>query len=135
MDAEKRARFARRVGTVISSFELELQIQILGAIPPESPDDRIKGAVWQIIHAISYRDIVYLLLDALQVSSVKSPCFTNLLKRTIDKYHKPGILLGLVRAEMQLAAQERGPGSLNQWQHLEQLILERMMELTLFVQQ
>ncbi len=125
MDAEKRGLFARRVGTVLSSFELELRIQILGAIPPESPDDHVEGAVCQIIRAMSDKEMVYLLLDALQVSGVKSPCFTNLLKRAIDKYHEPEILLGLVRAEMQLATQERRPGSLNQWQHLEQLILER----------
>jgi hypothetical protein len=125
MAVEKRALFARRLGTVISSFELELRIQILGAIPPESPDDRVEGAVCQIINAMSDKEMVYVLLDALQVSGVKSPCFTNLLKRAIDKYHEPGILLGLVRAEMQLATQERRPGSLNRWQHLEQLILER----------
>jgi hypothetical protein len=125
MEAEKRVLFARRVGTIISSFELELRIQILGAIPPESPNDHVKGAVCQIIQAMPDKETVYLLLDALQLSGVKSPCFTNLLKRAIDKYREPGILLGLVRAEMQLATQERRPGSLNQWQHLEQLILER----------
>jgi hypothetical protein len=125
MAAEKRALFARRVGAVINSFELELRIQILGAIPPESPDNQVEGAVCEIINALSDKEMVYLLLDAMQVSGVKSPCFTNLLKRAIDKYHEPGTLLGRVRAEMQLATQERRPGSLNQWQHLEQLILER----------
>jgi hypothetical protein len=122
---DKGALFARQVGIVLSSFEPELRIHVLGTIPPGSPGDADQGVIHRIVHVMSDKETVYTLLDALQACGVRSSCFNHLFERAVDKYREPGVLLARVRAEMQLATQERRPGSLQGWQHLEQLILER----------
>ena len=76
-----------------------------------------------MITAMPDQKLVYLLLDALQSSGPNSACFTHLFKRAILRYKASNAFLDLIRTEMKRATQERRPGSLNQWQHLEQLVV------------
>jgi hypothetical protein len=79
-----------------------------------------------MITAMPDQQLVYLLLDALQYSGPNSACFTHLFRRTIHRYKASHLFLDLIRTEMNRATQERRPGDLNQWQHLEQLVVRHL---------
>jgi len=52
-----------------------------------------------------------------------SGCFTHLFRRALLRHKGSKVFLDLIRTEMNRATQERSPGSLNQWQHLEQMVV------------
>ncbi|MBW1771350.1 MAG: hypothetical protein JRJ82_00475 [Deltaproteobacteria bacterium] len=125
LDAEERRQFSIRVGAVLESLEPQLKTQILGsAVPPET-DEEETGVIHEIIQAMPDNQLVNLLADALMEAGAKSACFDNLLNRAIAKYKDPGLLLTLIRSEMNRATQERRPDHLNHWQQLEQLLLQQ----------
>jgi len=123
MGTQKKLEFAPRVEAALDSLEPDLKTEILGSIAP-SPGNGEEGSFIQdMITAMPDQQLVYLLLDALEQSGSNSACFTHLFKRAIIRYKASKVLLDLIRTEMNRATRERRPGSLNQWQHLEQLVV------------
>lgn len=125
LDAEERRQFAHRVVGVLDALEPQLKTQILGSAAPSETGDEGKGVIHEIIQAMPDSQLVNLLTDALVDAGPKSGCFNNLLQRGIAKYKDPGLLLTLIRSEMNRASQERRPDHLNHWQQLEQLLLQQ----------
>ncbi len=125
LDAEERRQFAHRVVGVLDALEPQLKTQILGSAAPSETGDEGKGVIHEIIQAMPDSQLVNLLADALVDAGPKSGCFNNLLQRGIAKYKDPGLLLTLIRSEMNRATQERRPDHLNHWQQLEQLLLQQ----------
>ena len=128
VDAEERNQFAFRIGAVLDSLEPQLKTQILGSIAPADKDQEEIGVIHDIIQAMPDSQLVNLLADALSEAGVKSACFNNLLNRAISKYRDAGLLLTLIRKEMNRATQERRPERLNNLQHLEQELLQQQEE-------
>jgi len=123
MGAEKARQFTPLVQTAIESLEPGLMTEILGSVAPSAVDGEERSLIQDMITAIPDEKLVYLLLDALQHSGPNSACFNHLFKRAIRRYQASSAFLELIRAEMHRASQERRPGTLNQWQHLEQLVV------------
>lgn len=125
LDAEERRQFSLRLGGVLDSLEPQLKTQILGSVVPPEAGEEETGVIHEIIQAMPDTQLVNLLADALVEAGPKSACFDNLLNRAIAKYKDPGLLLTLIRSEMNRATQERRPDHLNHWQQLEQLLLQQ----------
>jgi hypothetical protein len=120
--------FARNVGNIIDSFEPQLKIGILGAVP--AGDLREEDDVFhEILQAMPDRHLVCLVYDAMKGAGPKSACFGNLFNRALARYEEPGVLLKLTRQEMQQAAQQGESDTLSYWQQLEELLIkEQEME-------
>jgi hypothetical protein len=120
---EKVQQFTRRAETAFESLEPGLITEILGSMAPSPANGEEPSLMQDMITGMPDQKLIYLLLDALQRSGSSSACFTHLFKRAILRYGASSVLLDLIRTEMHRATQERKPDSLNQWQHLEQLVL------------
>jgi hypothetical protein len=123
IDPERRRAFAGHVGLILGSLEPRLKSQVLGSAPPDPAGSTETGVIHEILQAMPDSALVYLLLDAFREEGAASPCFTNLFRRAMIKYKEPGMLLTLIRQEMNRATQERRPGALGQWQQLEQTLM------------
>lgn len=123
MGTEKIRQFTPRVQAVLESLEPDLMTEILGSIAPSPANGEEGSFIQNLITAMPDQKLVYLLLDALRYSGPNSTCFTHLFKRAILRYNESKGFLDLIRTEMNRATQERRPDSLNQWQHLEQLVV------------
>jgi hypothetical protein len=123
MGTEKVQQFTRHVETAFEALEPGLMTEILGSMAPSPAHGEEPSLVQDMITGMPDQRLIYLLLDALQYSGPSSACFTHLFKRAILRYGASSVLLDLIRTEMNRATQERKPDSLNQWQHLEQLVL------------
>jgi len=122
MGAEKKQEFSKQVASALNSLDANLKTQILGSLPPDLDGD--DTSVFQdILMAMPDQRLVYLLLDALEQGGPQSACFIHLFKRAILRYKAANVFLDLIRTEMNRATQERRSDSLNQWQHLEQLVV------------
>jgi len=123
MGTEKMQQFFPHVEAALDSLEPGLKTEVLGSIAP-SPVEGEEGSFIQVMFtAMPDQKLVYLMLDALQHSGPNSACFAHLFKRAILRYKAANVFLDLIRREMNRATQERRAGSLNQWQHLEQLVV------------
>jgi len=122
MGAQKKQEFSKQVDSALNSLDATLKTHILGSLPPD-PDGDEASVFQDILTAMPDQQLVHLLLDALQQSGPNSACFTHLFKRAIIRYKASKVLLDLIRTEMNRAIRERRPGYLNQWQHLEQLVV------------
>ena len=122
MGGQKTQEFSKQVDSALNSLDPNLKTQILGSLPPD-PDGDEASLFQDILSAMPDQQLVYLLLDALQQSGPNSACFSHLFKRAIIRYKGSKVLSELIRTEMNRATQEKRPGSLNQWQHLEQLVV------------
>ncbi|MEW6665765.1 MAG: hypothetical protein AB1512_11170 [Thermodesulfobacteriota bacterium] len=123
IDPERRRVFAEHIGLILGGLEPRLKSQILGSVPPDAAGGEEAGVIHEIFQAIPDRALIYVLLDALTSEGAGSPCFNNLFRRAVVKYKEPGMLLSLIRQEMNRATQERRPGVLNRWQQLEQILM------------
>ena len=123
IDTEKRDRFTENVILLLASIRPDVRIRILGSAPPDKTDEKDGGVIQDVILEMAEEDLVYLLVDALGELGAQSPFFINLFRRALARFKGTGHLLDLVRAEMNRATQERRRGSLNVWQHLEQLLV------------
>ena len=123
MGAEKIQQFTLRVEAALDSLEPGLKTEILGSMAPSPVNGEEASFIQGMIAAMRDQQLIYLLLDALQHSGPNSACFVHLFKRAVLRYKASNALLDLIRTEMKRATQERRPGSLNQWQHLEQLVV------------
>lgn len=122
MGAQKKQGFSKQVESALNSLDEELKIQILGSLPPEIEGD--DTSVFQdILMDMPDQQLIELLLQALAHGGPQSACFNHLFRRSMLRYKAAKVLLDLIRAEMNRVTQERRPGSLNQWQHLEQLVV------------
>ena len=122
MGEQKKQAFSIQVDSVLSFIDRDLKIQILGSLPPD-PGAHEASLFQDILTAMPEQQLVYLLLDALEHSGPNSLCFSHLFKRALIRFSAAQVLLDLIRTEMNRATQERRPDSLNQWQHLEQLVV------------
>lgn len=126
MDAQKKQGFSKNVETALNSFDRNLKTQILGSLPPDLVGE--DTSVFQdILMAMPDQQLIYLLLDALEHTGSQSACFHHLFRRAILRYKAARVLLDLIHTEMNRATQEIRLGSLNQWQHLE-LVVVRYQE-------
>ena len=123
MGTEKVRQFTALVQTAIECLEPGLMTEVLGSVAPLPADGEERSFVQDLITATPDQRLVYLLLDALQYSGPNSACFTHLFKRALLRYKTSNAFLELIRTEMHRASQERKPGTLNQWQHLELLVV------------
>ena len=123
MGAQKKQAFSKQVESALNSIDQSLKTQILGSLPPDLVGDDDTSVFQDIITAMPDQQLVYLLLDALEHSGSQSACFNHLFSRAIFRYKAARVLLDLIHQEMNRATRERRPGSLNQWQHLEQLVV------------
>ena len=123
MGTQKKLEFSPRVEAALDSLEPGLKTEILGSIPPSPGNGQEESFIQDMITAMPDQQLVYLLLDALEHSGPNSACFSHLFKRAIIRYKASELLLDLIRTEMNRATQERRPGSLDQWQHMEQLVV------------
>jgi hypothetical protein len=123
IDPEKRRTFAGHIGSILGGLEPKLKSQILGSVPPDAMGTQEAGVIHEIFLAMPDNALVYLLLDALKGEGAASRCFNNLFRRALVKYKEPGMLLTLIRQEMNRATQERRPGDLTHWQQLEQILM------------
>jgi hypothetical protein len=121
MGTEKVRQFTPLVQTAMESLEPGLMTEILGSIAPSPVEGEERSLIQDVITAMPDEKLIDLLLEALQHSGPNSTCFNHLFKRAIRRYRASSAFLELIRAEMHRASQERRPGVLNQWQHLEQL--------------
>jgi hypothetical protein len=131
LGTRKRTEFSPLVEAALDSLEPGLKTEILGSISPSPGHVQEESFIQDIISTMPDQELVYLLLHALQCSGPNSACFIHLFKRAALRYKASKVLLDLIRTEMNRATQERRPGSLNQWQHLEQLVV-RHQELEEF---
>jgi HEAT repeat protein len=120
----KRELFARQVGGVLDSLELDLKVQILGAVAPDAIREEESDVIHDIFQAMPDSQLVCLLGDSLKEAGAKSACFNNLFNRALAKYKEPGLLLTLIQREMHGDTQEGGSDNLSHWQHLEQLLVQ-----------
>ncbi|MBW2609186.1 MAG: hypothetical protein JRC68_02450 [Deltaproteobacteria bacterium] len=125
IDLGKRKEFARQAGLVLDSLEPRLKTQILGSAAPDDNSKETSDVIHEILQAMPDNQFAYLLADALKEAGAKSPCFNNLYLRALAKYKEPGLLLNLIRQEMNQAVQEEKPDHLSSWQHLEQLLIQQ----------
>ncbi len=123
MGTEKIEQFTPRVEAALDSLEPGLKTEILGSTAPSPIHGEEASFVQVTITAMPDPALVSLLLDALEHNGPNSPCFNHLFKRAMLRYKTADVFLDLIRTEMHRATQERNPGSLNQWQHLEQLVV------------
>lgn len=123
MGAQKTSDFSQLAATVLDSLDPGLQTQILGSLPPPLGENEEGDFIQEIIAGMSNEHIVYTLLEALQQNGPNSACFHHLFSRAIIRFETSKDLLDCIRTEMHHATQERRPESLNQWQHLEQLVV------------
>ena len=123
INVERRARFSENVVLLLASIRPDVRIRILGSAPPDRGDEKDGGVIQDFITRMQEEDLVYLLVDALGELGPQSPFFFNLFRRALARFRGTAHLLDLVRAEMNRATQERRRGSLNVWQHLEQLLV------------
>jgi hypothetical protein len=123
MGREKIQQFPPRVEAALESLEPGLMTEILGSIAPSPGNGAEQSLIQDMITAMPDQKLIYLLLEALQYSGPNSTCFTHLFKRAVLRYKPATVFLDLIRVEMNRATQQRRPDSLNQWQHLEQLVL------------
>jgi len=128
VDAQERKEFAFRIGAVLDSLDPQLKTQILGSIAPADTGEGESGVIHEIIQAMPDAQLVNLLADALTEAGANSVCFNNLLSMAIAKYKDSGLLLTLIRKEMNKASQELRPEHLNHWQQLEQMLLQQQEE-------
>jgi hypothetical protein len=124
IDPKKRGPFPRIVETVLDTLESRLKTQIIGSVAPDPLMKEETGVIQEVFQAMENRQVIYLLYDALGQAGPRSPCFNNLFNRSLTRYGDPGLLLNLIREEMNRATQERKPGTLNHWQHLEQRLVQ-----------
>lgn len=123
MGTQKTQEFSQRVAAALDSLESGLKTEILGSIPPPPGNGEETGFIHEMITGMPEEDLVYLLLEALRQSGANSACFTHLFKRVLLRFKTSKGLLELIATEMHRATQERRPASLNEWQHLEQLVV------------
>jgi hypothetical protein len=123
MGTEKVQQFTPRVQAALDSLEPGLRTEILGSVAPSPVNGEEASFIQDMIIDMPDQRLVYVLLDALEHSGPTSACFTHLFKRAIARYKASNVFLDLIRTEMNRATQERRPDSLNQWQHLEQLVV------------
>jgi len=123
MGTDKMQQFTPRVEAALDSLEPGLKTEILGSTAPSPINGEEVSFIQDMITAMPDPRLVYLLLDALEHSGPNSACFIHLFRRAMLRYKKADVFLDLIRTEMNRATQERKPGSLNQWQHLEQIVV------------
>jgi hypothetical protein len=123
IDRQKRYAFAEKVALILQSIRPEMRISILGSPPLESMEGEDRGVIQELIDRMPEQELVYLLVQALSESGGRTIIFNNLFQRTLGRFKDTGDLLSLVRSEMNRATQERRPGNLNFWQHLEQILI------------
>jgi len=123
MAAQKTQEFSQRVAAALDSLDPGLKTEILGSLPPHPDNGEETGFIHEIITGMPEEDVVYLLLEALRQSGPNSACFGHLFRRAILRFKTSKVLLDLITTEMHRITQERKPASLNEWQHLEQLVV------------
>jgi hypothetical protein len=69
--------------------------------------------------------LIHLLGDAIKESGVTSRSFNNLFTRALAKYREPSVLLTLIQQEMHRATEQGESAPINQWQQLEQLLVQK----------
>jgi hypothetical protein len=121
----KRKLFARHVGAVLDSVDPHLKTQILGAVAPDTAGEEDGDVVYEIFQTLSDSQLISLLVKALGEAGSKSLCFNNLLNRMLFKYKEPGLLLVLVRQEMDRVLRDGEAGVMTHWQHLEQILVQK----------
>ncbi len=121
---EDKAQFTRQVLAVLDSLDVDLRTQILGAISPETEDKQESSITHEIIQTMPDSNLVGILLNSLEKTGDKSPCFRNLFDRALNKYKEAGLLLAVVRKEASLSEKPQQPDILNNFQHLEQLLIQ-----------
>jgi hypothetical protein len=126
IDTRKRGLFKENVALLLGSIRPDMRIPILGAVPPELIEGEDGGVIRDLIVDMPEQELVYVLIDALSQGGAQAAAFNNLFRIALAKYKSAGPLLNLVRNEMNRATQERRPGSLNLWQHLEQLLIHHL---------
>jgi hypothetical protein len=123
MGTEKVRQLTPRVKAALETLEPGLMTEVLGSVAPSSVEGEERSFIQDMITTMPDEKLIYLLLDALQHSGPTSACFNHLFKRVIHRCQASSALLELIRTEMHRASQERRPNTLNQWQHLEQLVV------------
>ena len=125
IDGQKTDAFADNVALLLQSVRPEMRISILGSAPPELAEGEDRGVIRDLIHRMPEQELVHLLMQALGESRGHTIIFNDLLPRILERFKDTGTLLSLVRSEINRATQERRPGSLNCWQHLEQILIRQ----------
>jgi HEAT repeats len=123
IDSGKRRIFKEAVAVLLGSIRPEMRIPILGSASPELIEGEDGGVVRDLIEDMPEQELVHLITEALSHGGAQALPFNNLLRTALARFGSAGPLLDLVREEMHRVTQERRPGTLNLWQHLEQILL------------
>ena len=125
IDGRKRRAFAEKTALLLESIRPEVRIAVLGGVPPESMEGEDRGVIQDLLDEMPEQDRAHLLMQALKDMGGRTVVFDNLFQRVREGFKDTGVLLSLVRSEMNRATQERRPGSLNAWQQLEQILIHQ----------
>jgi hypothetical protein len=120
---QKRKLFKKSVAAVLKAIRQDVRVSILGAASPDIIEREDGGVLHDLIEDMPEKELVGLLVYALDQGGPQSTVFNNLFRMALARFSTAGPLLSLVRDQMSLATQERKPDSLNAWQHLEQLLI------------
>jgi hypothetical protein len=124
VDTGGREDLLGRLEGVLDALEPGLKAQIIGSVALDPLLERDTGVIQEIFQGMEDRQVIHLLHDALGRTGPRSPCFNNLFDRALARYRDAGLILNLIREEMNRATRERLPEALKHWQYLEQLLIQ-----------